>query len=259
MYIIVCVKQVKNYNMEKRKTSLNSGSNEVFHNPADLNALAWAMKLKQMYGFKVFTVSMGPLSVAPQIRQLYSYGVDRVILLSSKTLIGSDTYATAYALGELIRYYFPDYELILCGDKTLDSETGQVPHSLAMALGIMSFPNIVQLSDKETCLEATCVAESDRLKVLMKEKMLFTVTQGPREYVNLPEIKDIIESESKEVEIVTSEDLNMKEEDVGQKGSYTKVISLHEKNAVTKRMQQNFVFNEEKMEVFMEALLGERL
>lgn len=259
MYIIVCVKQVKNYNLEKRKTSANSGSNDMFHNPVDLMALAWAMKLKQMYGFKVITISMGPLNAKSQVRLLYSYGVDRAVLLSSKTLAGSDTYTTSYALGELIRNYFSDYSMILCGDKTLDSETGQVPHSLAMALGVSSYSNIVEILRKEDCFEVTCEVESDRVKMTEKDKLLCTVTQGPKDYVNLPAIKNIIDSESKEVEILTSKDLKVKDEVVGQKGSYTKVISLHEKNFVTRRKQQNIVFSEEKMGMLMKVILGESL
>ena len=259
MYIIVCVKQVKNYNLEKGKTCINSKSSDMFHNPADLKALAWAMKLKKMYGFRVVTISMGPLSAAVQVRQLYSYGVDKAVLLSSKALAGSDTYATSYAMGELIQKYFPDYSMILCGDKTLDSETGQVPHSLAMALGIPSYPNIVELVYDNGSFEATCEVESEGVKIITKEQIVFTVTQGPRDYVNLPGIKEMIESESKEVEIVTSEELKIEDQDIGQKGSYTKVISLHEKDSVRKRKQEKTVFREEKMEIFMEVLLGECL
>lgn len=259
MYIIVCVKQVKNYNLEKRKTSANSGSNDMFHNPVDLMALAWAMKLKQMYGFKVITISMGPLNAASQVRLLYSYGVDRAVLLSSKTLAGSDTYATSYALGELIRNYIPDYSMILCGDKTLDSETGQVPHSLAMALSISSYSNIVEILHKDDCFEVTCEMESDNVKIITEDKLLCTVTQGPKDYVNLPGIKNIIDSESKKIEILTSKDLKVKDEVIGQKGSYTKVISLHERNFTSKRKQKNFVFSDEKMGMIMKEILGEGL
>lgn len=259
MYIIVCVKQVKNYYLEKQKISTNSGSKNMFLNPTDLMALAWAMKLKQMYGFKVITISMGPLNALSQIKQLYSYGVDRAVLLSSKILAGSDTYATSYALREVIRNKFPDYSMILCGDKTLDSETGQVPHSLAMALRISSYPDVREVLYKENCFEVTCEMDSDEVKITTEDKILCTVTQGPKDYANLQGIKNIIDSEFKEVEILTGRDLKIKDEDVGQKGSYTKIISLQEKNSVTRRKNQNIVFNEEKMEVFMEVLLGESL
>lgn len=259
MYIIVCVKQVKNYNLDKRRTSAIGGMNDMFHNPSDLAALSWAIQLKQLYGFKVITISMGPSRVTSLVRQLYSYGVDRACLLTSPNLSGSDTYATSYALGNMIRKRFPEYSLIICGDKSLDSETGQVPHSLAMALGINSYTDIVHISHKDQYFEITCEMDSTWIRKVAEERLLITVSQGPEGYVNLPEIKSIIASESKEVEIITGDDLAISEEYVGHKGSYTKVVALYSKNSVTKRNLHSIVFEEKKMEVLMNTLFGDGL
>jgi len=259
MYIIVCVKQVKNYNFGKRMTSAFSGINDMFNNPSDLVALSWAIKLKQLYGFKVITISMGPSRVTSLVRQLYSYGVDRAFLLTSPHLSGSDTYATSYALGNMIKTLFPEYSLIICGDKSLDSETGQVPHSLAMALGINSYANIVNILHDDKYFEITCEMDSTWIRKVTEERLLITVTQAPENYVNLPGIKNIIDSESKDVEIITCEDLTISDENVGQKGSFTKVVSLYNKNSVTKRNLHSIVFEEKKMEVLMKTLFSDRL
>ncbi len=259
MYIIVCVKQVKNYNLERRMTSAFSGINDMFHNPSDLAALSWAIKLKQSYGFKVITISMGPSRVTSLVRQLYSYGVDRAFLLTSPNLSGSDTYATSYALGNMIKTLFPAYSLIICGDKSLDSETGQVPHSLAMALGINSYANTVNILHNDKYFEITCEMDSTWIRKITEERLLITVTQGPESYVNLPGIKNIIDSKSKDVEIITCEDLAISDENVGHKGSFTKVVSLYHKNSVTKRNLYSIVFEEKKMKVLMKTLFGDRL
>lgn len=259
MYIIVCVKQVKNYNSEKRMTSAFSGANDMFNNPSDLAALSWAIKLKQLYGFKVITISMGPSSATSLVRQLYSYGVDKAFLLTSPHLSGSDTYATSYAIGNMIKTLFQEYSMIICGDKSLDSETGQVPHSLAMALGINSYANIVNILYNDKYFEITCEMDSTWIKKITEERLLITVTQGPESYINLPRIKNIIDSESKDVEIISSEDLGISAENVGNKGSFTKVVSLYNKNSVTKRNLNSIVFEEKKMDVLMKTLFGDRL
>lgn len=259
MYSIVCVKQVKNYNLEKRMTSATSGVNDMFHNPSDLAALSWAIKLKQRYGFKIITLSMGPSRVTPLVRQLYAYGVDRAFLLTSPNLSGSDTYATSYALGNMIKTLFPEYRLIICGDKSLDSETGQVPHGLAMALGINSYANVVNVLHKGHYFEVTCDIDATWIRKIKEERLLITVTQGPESYVHLPIIKNIIDSESKNVEIITWGDLEMSDENVGLKGSFTKVVSLYNKPSVTKRNLHQLVFEEKKMKVLMKTLFGDRL
>lgn len=257
MYIIVCVKQVKNYNLEKRMTSAYSGTNDMFHNPSDLSALSWAIKLKKLYGFKVITISMGPSRVTSLVRQLYAYGVDRAFLLTSPNLSGSDTYATSYALGNMIKKLLPDYRLIICGDKSLDSETGQVPHSLAMALGINSYTNTVNVLYEDKYFEITSEMDSAWIRKIVEERLLITVTQGPDNYVNSPVIKNIIDSESKDVEIITWGDLEISDENVGHKGSFTKVVSLYNKPSIIKRSLKRIVFGEKKMKVLMKTLFGD--
>ncbi len=259
MYIIVCVKQVKVYNLGKRTPSAFSGNNDMFNNPSDLAALSWAIKLKQLYGFKVITISMGPSRVKALVRQLYSYGVDRAVLLTSPNLSGSDTFATSYTLGNMIKTLLPEYSLIICGDKSLDSETGQVPHSLAMELGINSYSNIVNILHNDKYFEITSAMESTWIKQIKEERLLITVTQGPENYVNLPGIKNIIDSESKDVEIITCKELTISDENVGDKGSFTKVVSIYNKDSITKRNLHSIVFEEKKMEVFMKTLFGDSL
>lgn len=259
MCIIVCVKQVKNYNLEKRKTSVFGGNNGIFHNPADLIALSWAIRLKQKYGVKVITISMGPACATSLVRRLYSYGVDKVVLLTSPKLSGSDTYATSYALENTIKKFYPDYKLIICGDKSLDSETGQVPHSLAMALEIDSYANIVDISFRDRNFEITSEMDSTRIWIRTGEKLLITVSNESENHVNFPSIKDIIRTESKEVEVITLEDLKISDGFVGQKGSFTKVVSLYNKNSDTKRNIQNIVWDKNKMDAFMKTLFGDNL
>jgi electron transfer flavoprotein beta subunit len=63
-------------------------------------------------------------------------GADAGILLTDRKMAGADTYLTSYILGELIRTELADFQLIVCGSQTSDSETGQVGPQLAEELGI---------------------------------------------------------------------------------------------------------------------------
>lgn len=262
MCIIVCVKQVKNISFDST-TEVNvtyRKDNELFNNPFDIAALSWAMKLKEQYGFAVIAMSMGPSTAMPLVRQLFSYGVDRAILLTSPSLSGSDTYATSYAIGNMIKTLFPEHDLIICGTKSLDGETGQVPHSMAMELNVNSFANVSNISYHNGNFEIICEMDSISVKLTSEDKLLVTVMRGPGGYVYLPTIKNIIDSKSKTVEIITCGNLSLSAENVGQRGSYTKVISIHHKKTAPYRSACKIHFKEEqkKLNLLMGSLVGDK-
>lgn len=229
MYIVVCVKQVKNVmpTLENKSSSEYIKNNEMFNNPFDLAAVSWAVRLKELYAFNVVTVSMGPLSAASLVRQLFSYGVDRALLLTNANLSGSDTYATSYSIGKLIKTILPDYSMIICGDKSLDGETGQVPYSMAAELNINSFPNVSDIIYHDGMFDVICNMDLIKSQLTSKDKILVTVNGGPNGYNCLPTIKNILESKSKEIEIINGNTLGLCTQDVGYRGSFTKVVSLH--------------------------------
>lgn len=261
MRIIVCIKQIKNINLDSvsKVNTAYRKDNELFNNPFDIVALSWAMKLKEQYGFEVITISMGPSTAMPLVKQLLLYGVDRAILLTSPSLSGSDTYATSYAIGNMIKTLFPEYDLILCGNRSLDGETGQVPHSMAAELNINSFANVSNISYYNKRFEIICEVDSTKVKLPSEKKALVTVLRGPEGYMCLPTIKNIIDSKSKTVEIVTCDKLSISDNNVGQRGSYTKVISFQRKEATSYRNSCKIHFREEqkKLNLLLDSLIGD--
>lgn len=259
--IIVCIKQVKSINLDsvsKVDTAYRKYS-ELFNNPFDIIALSWAMQLKGQYGFEVITISMGPSTAAPLVKQLLLYGVDRVILLTSPSLSGSDTYATSYAIGNMIKTLFSEYDLIICGNRTVDGETGQVPHSIASELNIDSFANVSKISYTNEKFKINCEIDSTIATLQSEKKVLVTVVRGPEGYMCLPTIKSIIGSKSKTVEIVTCDKLSISDNNVGQRGSYTKVVSLQHKEATPYRNLCKIHFREEqkKLDLLLDSLAGD--
>ena len=81
----------------------------------------------------VFT--MGPPAAADALREMIACGADRGVHLCDPAFAGSDTLATAVALGAAIRREGP-FDLVLAGLNSLDSDTGQVPAEVAELLGL---------------------------------------------------------------------------------------------------------------------------
>jgi electron transfer flavoprotein beta subunit len=82
-------------------------------------------------------------------------GADRGVLLTDKRMAGADTHITSLILARAIKKKCPDFDLVLCGDKTSDSETAQVGPQLAEELGIPGVANVekLDLSTHTLCLE----------------------------------------------------------------------------------------------------------
>ena len=133
MKIVVCVKQ--------------SASGEI--NPLD--ACAYEAALCIPHG-EVTLLSMGPAKSETMLSELSRLGARRSILISDAKFAGSDTLATAYVLGLAIKKLNPD--LILCGNKTIDGETGQVGVELAQMLSLPVLNRVMRFETQEERLIA---------------------------------------------------------------------------------------------------------
>ena len=138
MNIIVCLKQVPGTTEVKidpeKNTLIRQGIQSIV-NPFDSYALEEGVRLKERHGGKVTAISMGPPQAADMLRDAISVGADEAVLLSDMAFAGSDTLATAAALGKAIEK-IKSYDLIICGRQTIDGDTGQVGPELAENLGI---------------------------------------------------------------------------------------------------------------------------
>ena len=109
---------------------------EGMMNPACANALETALQIKRQYGGVIVTFTMGPPMAEEVLYEAITMGADRGVLLSDPCLAGGDTFITSHTLARAIEKECPDFDLILCGCFTSDSETAQVGPQLAEELGL---------------------------------------------------------------------------------------------------------------------------
>ncbi|HYK52711.1 MAG TPA: hypothetical protein VEV38_04205 [Candidatus Eremiobacteraceae bacterium] len=140
MKIVVAVKQVPDTNAEKTFDAatkrLNRTSIENVLNPFDEYAIEEALRLKEKVGSDttVTIVTMAPESGREVVRKALAMGADDAALLSSDTLGGSDTMATAYALAAAIKHV--GFDLVMTGTQSTDAINSVVPAAIAEILGI---------------------------------------------------------------------------------------------------------------------------
>jgi electron transfer flavoprotein beta subunit len=81
-------------------------------------------------------LTMGPPQSKEVLFEAAAMGADAGVLVSDRAIAGCDTLATSYTLACAIKKACPDFDLVLCGCYTSDSETGQVGPQLAEDLGL---------------------------------------------------------------------------------------------------------------------------
>ena len=234
--IIVCLKPVpdpkywKNLTIDPvLKVLVREGMPNVI-NPLDRNALEEALIIKEGQGGEVIILSMAPLFSLSVLREALAIGGDRAILLSDRAFAGSDTLATSYVLSEAVKRLAP-FDLLLCGNETIDGGTAQVGPQLSQFLGIEGITFICKIEKslegkgKGRSLIVRRKMDHGYLRMEVKLPALLSVVKE----ANIPRyatFMGILEAEKKEILVWNGNDLNIDSSRIGLTGSPTKMSNL---------------------------------
>lgn len=226
MDIIVPIKQVPDmgqvkFDTEKGTVDRTSAGAEI--NPFDLNALETCVQIRDKLGGTVTAISMGPPQAESALRDALARGADYAVLLTDKEFAGADTLATSYTLASAIRK-LGKFDLIVCGEKTVDGDTGQVGPEIAEWLGMPHVAYVSEIKEVGEKLVVVCEMETERYSIESGLPLLITVTKDinvPR----LPTLGDKLSARKAKIEKWTASDLSSiaNESRFGLKGSPTRL------------------------------------
>jgi len=168
---------------------------------------------------------MGPPKTENSLRDALAMGCDKAVLLSDRRFGGSDTWATAYVLSLAIEKLSP-FDLVICGERATDGETGQVGPEIAAALDLplVTFVSKV-VESNEDFLRLERMIEGGREQVWSPLPMVVTVLKeigNPR----LGTVRSKLQSRKATVPIWGPDDVGAKDEWIGLKGSPTRVVKI---------------------------------
>lgn len=224
----MCVKQVPETTEvkidPKTGTLMREGVPAII-NPFDLHAIEEGLRIKEKVGGKVTVISMGPPQAEEAVRDALAMGCDEGVLLTDKAFAGADTLATSYTLACGIRK-IGRFDLVICGMKTTDGDTGQVGPGLAQELGI---PHVAYVNRINEIADDYLVVEKlveDGLEVIKCPlPCLITVLKGINE-PRLPSLKTKLMARKAEVKKWGAGDLEGERSRYGLDGSPTQVIKV---------------------------------
>ncbi len=228
MKIVVCIKQVPDtdrISLDPKTGTLIREDVPAAINPFDLYAIEEGVRIKEKTGSQVKVISMGPPPAETALRDALALGCDEAFLLTDSDFAGADTLATSYTLACGIRK-IGDFNLIICGAKTTDGDTGQVGPGLAQELDIpqITYVNkILEIDDHH--IKAERLIE-DGLEVINSPlPCLITVLKG----INQPRLstfKAKIAAKKASITEWGADNLDVDKSRVGLKGSPTHVVKL---------------------------------
>ena len=157
MKIVCLVKQVPradSIEFDQETKSLRREGVPLLLNPFDAAAVAHAAKLRELNGGEVIGMTMGPPQSAEALQACLALGADRCIHLSDRVFAVADTIGTSRTLALAIAKE-GDVDLVICGRKTTDSETWQVPPEVAAFLGRPHLTSVVDTEIHDRTIRAT--------------------------------------------------------------------------------------------------------
>ncbi|HOW57162.1 MAG TPA: electron transfer flavoprotein subunit beta/FixA family protein [Smithellaceae bacterium] len=176
--LIVCVKQVPMVTelpWDEKRGTLRRDLAAGMMNPACKHALEAALQIKESRPAHITVITMGPPAAEEVLREALAMGADRGILIGDKLFAGSDTYATSFVLAQAIKKQCPDYDLILSGCYTSDSETAQVGPQLAEELDLPAAAYIEKIDITGRTLRVRRFVDNFRETLEMEFPALVTV------------------------------------------------------------------------------------
>ncbi|NVK05690.1 MAG: electron transfer flavoprotein subunit beta/FixA family protein [Flavobacteriia bacterium] len=184
MKILVCISHVPDttskINFTNDNTEFDTNGVQFIINPYDEFGLTKAIQLKEAQGGTVTVLNVGDNTTEPTLRKALAIGADDAIRVDAKP---SDAYFVAEQIATVVKEN--EYDLIICGQESIDYNGGQVGGMVAAMLDLpYASPCVGMDIDGST---ATVLREIDGGKE--KSKMQLPIVIGGKK--GLVEEKDL--------------------------------------------------------------------
>jgi electron transfer flavoprotein alpha subunit len=187
-------------------------------NPFDAAAVAHAAAQEDA---EVIAMTMGPPQAEAALRTCLALGAGRCIHLSDRVFAVADTLGTSRTLALAIQKE-GDVDLVVCGRKTTDSETWQVPPETAAFLGWPHLTSIVETELRDGKLRATRETDDGHETWEVPTPAVVSLAYG----------RDADDEADGRIDVWTASDLvdDVRENDkrFGQTGSPTRVLAVRD-------------------------------
>jgi len=225
--IIVCLKQAVDVSQLKvdpatRQLLIASAPKKI--SDFDKNALEEAVRIKEKLGdVEIFTLTLTSEDAKAVLREALAMGADKAYVVYDPSLKDIDTSGTAYILAEAINK-IGGFNLVLCGETSLDSFSGLVGSRLAEMLNLPQISSVRKLSVEGDTVTAERTLEDAVETVKAEMPVLVAVTREINQ-PRIPSLMMIMKASKKEIVTWTATDLGVPRERLGSKIEVIEVLA----------------------------------
>ncbi|MEF9475703.1 MAG: electron transfer flavoprotein subunit beta/FixA family protein [Candidatus Mariimomonas ferrooxydans] len=204
---------------------------------------------------RVTVLTMGPPQAESSLREALSMGADEAVLLTDRAFAGSDTWATSYALAKAIRKISAD--IIFCGKQAIDGDTAQVGPETAEFLNIPHIAYVRKIEEvKDNYIRVQRLMDEGYDVVESSIPVLLTVVKELNE-PRMSSLKGMISAKKAKIKKMGMEEIGAAENNLGLKGSPTRVKNIFAPGSKTEKMMINGT-PEEQVNVLINELKKSR-
>jgi electron transfer flavoprotein beta subunit len=206
MNIIVCAKQIVDISEMKvdpstKKPILEGLPQKI--SDIDKNAMEEAIKIKEKHGGKITVVTIGPADAKERIKELLAMGADEGVLVTASDKM--DYHITSKLLSEAIKK-IGQYDIILCGEASVDLFSGQIGPRVAGLLNVPQITYALSVTAEKNKLTAERNMGDKAVTTESSYPMLITVTKEINE-PRLPSLMQILGAANKPIQEWTADSL----------------------------------------------------
>jgi len=217
--IIICLKQAVDVSQLKvdavsRKLITVSAPKKI--SDFDKNALEEAVRIREkLGGIEVVTVTMSSEDPKTVLREALAMGADKAYVVNDPGVQEFDTSGTACVLAEAAKR-IGEFDLILCGETSLDSFSGLVGSRVAEMLELPQITSARRIWVEGDVVSAERALEDASESVKAKMPALVTVTREINQ-PRIPSLMMIMKASKKEIVTWTLADLKIPKEKLSPK------------------------------------------
>jgi electron transfer flavoprotein beta subunit len=224
VHIVVCVKQVPDWDIPPSSFKVDEGTKKVVPPPGvspvtsqfDAIAAEAAMRIKDGGAdAKVTIMSMGPATARETIKQGLAMGGDEGVLISDPAFDDLDSNGAASVLATAIKK-LGDVDLVLTGRQAVDWDTGVTGTLLAEMLdsAIITFAKSVTVADGKVTVQRVLPDATETVEASLPAVVTVSNELGEPRYPKLPQI---MAAGKKQVTTWTAADLGIDAGSLGHK------------------------------------------
>ena len=207
MNIIVCAKQVVDVSEMKidsitKKPILQGVPQKI--SDIDKNAMEEAIKIKDKHGGKITVLTIGPPDAKERIKELLAMGADEGVLVTAPDNV--DYHMTSTLLSEAVKK-IGEYDMILCGEASVDLFSGQIGPRLAGLLNIPQITYALSVTAEKDKVTAERNMGDKAVTTEATYPVLITVTKEINE-PRLPSLMQILGAANKPINEWTADSLS---------------------------------------------------